>query len=103
LDTYEKNVDKALNAVDKVGKAANHVQIGCITILANLFAGFCLWGVYAGYTSWKLEQRGERTTGTWFGLKKATAAKAGVVFIHRSLNLVPIVKPIRLKGEYIEV
>jgi hypothetical protein len=65
MENYEKNVDKALNAVEKVGGVMNRVYIGCGTIFANLFfAGFCLWGAYAGYTSWRLEQNGETTTGT---------------------------------------
>jgi len=76
LDNYEKNVDKALNAVDKVGKVANRVQTGCIMILANLFfAGFCLWGVYAGYVSWKLEQGGERTTGNVVRLEESNSSE----------------------------
>lgn len=78
MDNYEKNVDKALNAVEKVGAAANHVQVGCITILANLFfAGFCLWGVYAGYISWKLEQQGERTTGNVVRLEESNSSEGG--------------------------
>lgn len=78
MDSYEKNVDKALNAVDKVGKAANRVQTGCITILANFFfAGFCLWGVYAGYVSWTLEQGGEKTTGNVVRLQESNSSEGG--------------------------
>ena len=78
MENYEKKLDRALNAVDKVGKAANRVQIGCITILANLFfSGFCLWGVYAGYTSWKLEQSGERTTGNVVRLEESNSSEGG--------------------------
>lgn len=78
MDNYEKNVDKALNVVDKVGKAANRVQTGCITILANLFfAGFCLWGAYAGYVSWMLEQGGERTTGNVVRLEESNSSEGG--------------------------
>jgi len=78
LDNYEKNVDKALNAVEKVGTVANRVQIGCITILANLFfAGFCLWGAYAGYVSWQLEQSGERTTGNVVRLDESDSGEGG--------------------------
>jgi hypothetical protein len=78
LDNYEKNVDKALNAVEKAGTVANRVQIGCITILANLFfAGFCLWGAYAGYVSWQLEQGGERTTGNVVRLDESDSGEGG--------------------------
>ncbi len=64
MDNYEKNVDKAINAAEKVAGVANRFQIGCWIVFANLFlGGFCLWGVYAGYVSWKLEQNGEATTG----------------------------------------
>ena len=78
MDNYEKNVDKALNVVEKVSKAANRVQTGCITILANLFfAGFCLWGVYAGYVSWMLEQGGERTTGNVVRLEESNSSEGG--------------------------
>jgi hypothetical protein len=64
MDNYEKNVDKAINTVEKVAGVANRFQIGCWIVFANLFlGGFCLWGVYAGYVSWKLEQNGEATTG----------------------------------------
>lgn len=78
MDNYEKNFDKAMNAVDKVGKVANRAQIGCITILANLFfAGFCLWGVYAGYVSWTLEQGGEKTTGNVVRLEESNSSEGG--------------------------
>lgn len=78
MDNYEKNVDKALNAVEKAGSVANKAQIGCITVLANLFfAGFCLWGVYAGYVSWQLEQSGERTTGNVVRLEESDSAEGG--------------------------
>ena len=78
MDNYEENVDKALNAVEKVSKAANRVQAGCITILANLFfAGFCLRGVYAGYVSWTLEQGGESTTGNVVQLEESNSSEGG--------------------------
>jgi hypothetical protein len=38
-------LDETLNAVEK---GASRLQIGCWTIFFHLlFAGFCLWGVYA--------------------------------------------------------
>lgn len=64
MDNYEKNFDKTVNAVEKVAGAAYRLQTGCWIVFANLFfAGFCLWGAYTGYVSWKLEQEGETTTG----------------------------------------
>jgi hypothetical protein len=75
---YERTVDKAVGAVDKVGKVANRLQIGCWTAFFNLFfAGFCLWGVYAGYTSWKLDNEGETTTGTVVRLEESSDSEGG--------------------------
>lgn len=75
---YERTVDKAVNAVDRVGRAANRLQIGCWTMFFNLFfAGFCLWGAYAGYTSWRLENEGEITTGTVVRLEESSDAEGG--------------------------
>ncbi len=78
MDNYEKNVDKALNAVDKVGGVANRLQLGCWIVFANLFfAGFCLWGVYAGYVSWQLDQNGETTTGIVTSLEESSDGDGG--------------------------
>lgn len=78
MDNYEKNVDKAINAVEKAGGVVNRLQIGCWIIFANLFfAGFCLWGAYAGYTSWRLEQNGETGTGIVTGLEESDSADGG--------------------------
>lgn len=78
MDNYEKSVDRALNAVEKSSGAANRLYIGCATIVANLFfTGFCLWGVYAGYTSWQLDQNGETTTGTVVRLEESDASDGG--------------------------
>jgi hypothetical protein len=78
MDNYEKNVDKAINAVEKAGGVVNRLQIGCWIIFANLFfAGFCLWGAYAGYTSWQLEQNGETGTGIVTGLEESDSADGG--------------------------
>jgi hypothetical protein len=78
INDYEKKVDKVANAAEKVGNVANRVQIGCWIIFANLFfAGFCLWGVYAGYISWKLEQQGEKTTGTVVRLEESDSSGGG--------------------------
>jgi hypothetical protein len=78
MDSYERNVDKALNAVEKAGGVANRIYIGCATIFANLFlAGFCLWGVYAGYVSWKLENEGETAIGTVVRLEESSDPEGG--------------------------
>ena len=78
MDSYEKNFDKAVNAVEKVGGVANRLYIGCGLLFANLFfAGFCLWGAYAGYTSWRLEQNGETTTGEVVRLEESDTTEGG--------------------------
>ena len=72
MDNYEKNVDKAVNAVEKVAGVANRLYIGCAILVANLFfAGFCLWGAYAGYVSWKLDNEGETTIGRVVEMKES--------------------------------
>jgi hypothetical protein len=46
--------------------------------LLNLFfAGFCLWGVYAAYTGWQLQTRGERTTGTVIRMEESSTSEGG--------------------------
>jgi hypothetical protein len=78
MDSYEKNVDKAVNTVEKVAGVANRVYIGCATIVANLFfMAFCLWGAYAAYTSWQLQTNGETTTGTVVELKEQSDGEGG--------------------------
>jgi len=78
MDTYEKSVDKAVNAVDKIGRGANRLYIGCATILANLFfMAFCLWGAYAAYESWQLENNGETTMGMVVGLDERDDSDGG--------------------------
>jgi hypothetical protein len=68
-------LDKSL---DSAGRWISRLQIGCVTILANLFfAGFCLWGAYAGYTSWQLETQGETTTGTVVRLEESSTSEGG--------------------------
>jgi hypothetical protein len=78
MDAYEKSVDKAANAVEKVASGTNRLYIGCATILANLFfMAFCLWGVYAAYVSWQLETNGETTTGVVVRLDEQSDAEGG--------------------------
>ena len=78
MDNYERTVDKAVNAGEKVLGVANRLRTGCIILFANLFlGGFCLWGVYAGYISWKLETEGETTTGTVVRLEESDTSESG--------------------------
>jgi hypothetical protein len=78
MDAYEKNVDKAVNAVEKIGHGVNRLYIGCATILANLFfMAFCLWGVYAAYISWQLQTNGESATGVVVRLDEQDDAEGG--------------------------
>lgn len=67
----ESKLDRAFQTADKVSVGVNRLAIGCSFLLANLFfMAFCLWGVYAGYTSWQLEQNGEQTTGTVIAMEE---------------------------------
>jgi len=85
MSNFDKNVEKYERAVDKVAGAAetaagvaNRLWIGCITIFMNLFlAGFCLWGVYAAYTGWQLQTRGETTTGTVVEMEESNTTDGG--------------------------
>ena len=75
---YEKAVDKVANKAEKAVGVANRLYIGCWILFGNLFlAGFCLWGVYAGYISWKLDQEGEKTTGTVVRLEESDSSDGG--------------------------
>jgi hypothetical protein len=68
-------LNKTLNAVST---GANRLQIGCWLIFGNLFlAGFCLWGTYAAYTSWTLQNEGIRTTGTVVRLDERNDPEGG--------------------------
>jgi len=82
MDNYEKNFDKTVEKAErvlgKVESGMNRLQIGCWTIFANLFfAGFCLWGAYAGYISWKLQNEGVTTTGTVVRLEEQSSGDGG--------------------------
>lgn len=75
MENYERTVDRAVNAAQKVGGVANRLQIGCWILFANLFfAGFCLWGAYAGYISWKLDKEGETTVGRIVRLEESDSS-----------------------------
>ena len=68
-------LDKTLGAV---GTGVNRLQIGCWIIFGNLFlAGFCLWGVYAAYTSWILQNKGIMTTGNVVRLEESNSSEGG--------------------------
>jgi hypothetical protein len=76
VEAYEKNFDKVTNVLEKAGRDANRLYIGCTTLIANLFfAAFCLWGAYAASVSWKLETTGEVTTGTITRLKESETSE----------------------------
>lgn len=78
VENYEKAVDKAANAAEKAGTFASRLQIGCLTIFFNLFfAAFCLWGVYAAYTGWQLQTRGEITEGKVIELEESSSSEGG--------------------------
>lgn len=73
VENYEKTFDKASQVVDKASVGVSRLLTGCAFLLANLFfMAFCLWGVYAVYTSWQLEQNGERATGTVITLEESS-------------------------------
>ena len=68
-------LDKTLDAVEK---GASRLQAGCWIIFGNLFlAAFCLWGVYAGYISWRLQNEGLTTTGTVVRLEESNSSEGG--------------------------
>ena len=68
-------LDRTIDAVDK---GVNRLQIGCWTVFFNLlFAGFCLWGVYAAYTGWQLQTRGETTTGLVVQMEESSTSEGG--------------------------
>jgi hypothetical protein len=78
VKNYEKAVDKVANKAEKAVGVANRLYIGCWILFGNLFlAGFCLWGVYAGYISWKLQNEGETTTGTVVRLEESDSSDGG--------------------------
>ncbi len=78
MDNYERAVDKVANTAQKAAGVASRLQVGCWIIFANLFlGGFCLWGGYAGYSSWKLEQEGMRTTGIVVRLEESDSSDGG--------------------------
>ena len=78
LEKYERAVDKVANTAVKAGGVVNRLYIGCWILFGNLFlAGFCLWGAYAAYTSWKLDNEGTTTTGTVVRLEESDSSDGG--------------------------
>mgnify|MGYP003525821108 FL=1 len=76
MEQYEKTVDKALNAAEKVGSGLNKLYIGCSIIFANLFfAAFCLWGAYALFTAYTLETSGSTTNGTVIEMEESSTTE----------------------------
>ncbi|RJP46818.1 MAG: DUF3592 domain-containing protein [Anaerolineaceae bacterium] len=71
-------MSKLNKTLDTVEKGANRLKIGCMAVLINLFfMAFCLWGVYAGYISWKLQTSGEKTEGTVVRLNEQSDSEGG--------------------------
>lgn len=71
-------MSKLDTTLDAVGTGVNRLQIGCWIIFGNLFlAAFCLWGVYAAYTSWTLQNEGVTTTGTVVRFNEQSDAEGG--------------------------
>ncbi len=71
-------MSKIDRTLDNVSKGVNRVQIGCTAVVINLlFIGFCLWGVYAGFTNWKLQTNGETATGTVVYLNEQSDSEGG--------------------------
>jgi hypothetical protein len=71
-------VSKLDKTLDAAQKGASRLQVGCWIIFGNLFLGaFCLWGVYAGYTSWRLQNEGMTTTGTVVRLEESNSSEGG--------------------------
>lgn len=78
LEKYERAVDKVAHTAEKAAGVANRMWIGCLTVFMNLFlAGFCLWGVYAAYTGWQLQTKGETTTGIVVRMEESSSADSG--------------------------
>lgn len=100
MDSYEKNVDKAVNVVEKAAGVANRLYIGCITIVANLFfAAFCLWGVYAGVLSWQLQTNGKSTTGVVVKMEKQNNTDGGCCAYVPIVEYVVIDRTYSIKGD----
>ena len=71
-------MSKLEKTMDGVERSVNRLQVGCILVLANLFLGaFCLWGVYAAFTGWQLETKGETASGTVVRLAESDSAEGG--------------------------
>ena len=71
-------MSKPDKTLDAVSTGANRLQIGCWILFGNLFlAAFCLWGVYAGYTSWRLQNEGVTTTGTVIQMEESSSSEGG--------------------------
>jgi hypothetical protein len=71
-------MSKLDKTIDAVGTGVNRLQIGCWIIFGNLFLGaFCLWGVYAGYMSWRLQNEGATTTGMVIRLEESDSGEGG--------------------------
>jgi hypothetical protein len=71
-------MSKLDKTIDSVGTGVNRLQIGCWIIFGNLFLGaFCLWGAYAAYQGWRLQNEGLTTTGTVVRLEESDSGEGG--------------------------
>jgi hypothetical protein len=71
-------MSKLDRTIDTAGTWLSRLQTGCLAVFINLFLmAFCLWGVYAAYVGWKLETRGETTTGTVVRMEESDSAEGG--------------------------
>jgi hypothetical protein len=70
-----------MQTIEKGFNIFNHLRTGCILVFANLFfLGFCMWGVYAGYISWKLQQEGQITAGLVVEMEESESPEGGRVY-----------------------
>lgn len=70
-----------MQTIEKGLNIFQHLRTGCILVIANLFfLGFCLWGAYAGYISWGLQQTGQITSGELVQMEESNSDEGGPVY-----------------------
>jgi hypothetical protein len=73
----EKNVDKAVNAIEKGANVVSKVQQGCMLLFINLFlCAFFSWGVFAALGAIRVESQ-ETATATVVELKESNDPELG--------------------------
>jgi hypothetical protein len=61
-----------------IDQTVNRLQTGCLALFFNLlFAGFCLWGVYAASVSWQLQTKGVTTPGVVTSMEESSDSEGG--------------------------